>query len=293
MKHALRHILLFVALVIAILPMVAQQGPMTQITGMVRDSVSRDGVAYASISLIGTSEGTLANAQGGFTINSRSKFTKLRVTAMGYRTKDVEIKPGQGSVVLIDLVAEGVELEELVVRKGKEKYSKKNNPAVEMIKKLRARRDDNDPRQYPHYGYTQYERMLLGFADLDDIMDKPEDQKWIEQYADTSLLTGKRILPVSIKETVARDHYTSDPDLHKQLILGYKHAGLDERLDQSNIKKILDDFMGDVNIFQNDVTMLTNRFVSPLSRIAVDFYKFFCAFYTPDLWIHRAPVCVD
>ena len=275
MKHALRHILLFVALVIAILPMVAQQGPMTQITGMVRDSVSRDGVAYASISLIGTSEGTLANAQGGFTINSRSKFTKLRVTAMGYRTKDVEIKPGQGSVVLIDLVAEGVELEELVVRKGKEKYSKKNNPAVEMIKKLRARRDDNDPRQYPHYGYTQYERMLLGFADLDDIMDKPEDQKWIEQYADTSLLTGKRILPVSIKETVARDHYTSDPDQHKQLILGNKHAGLDERLDQSNIKKILDDFMGDVNIFQNDVTMLTNRFVSPLSRIAVDFYKFY------------------
>ena len=108
MKHALRHILLCVALVMTILPMVAQQGPMTQITGMVRDSVSRDGVAYASISLIGTSEGTLANAQGGFTINSRSKFTRLRVTAMGYRTKDVEIKPGQGSVVLIDLVVASV-----------------------------------------------------------------------------------------------------------------------------------------------------------------------------------------
>ena len=33
--------------------------------------------------------------------------------------------------------------------------------------------------------------------------------------------------------------------------------------------------MGEIDIFQNDVTILTNRFVSPLSRIAVDFYKFY------------------
>ena len=102
---------------------------------------------------------------------------------------------------------EGVTLDEVVIRKGKEKYSKKNNPAIEMIKKLREHRDDNDPRRFPHYGYTQYERMMLGFGNLDDIISKPEEQAWIEEYADTSLLTGKRILPISIKETVARDYY--------------------------------------------------------------------------------------
>jgi hypothetical protein len=187
----------------------------------------------------------------------------------------VAIKAGQGSVVLIDLVATGVELKELVVHKGKEKYSKKNNPAVEMIKKLRARRDDNDPRRFTHYGYTQYEKMSIGFADLDEIVNRSEDQQWIEQYADTSLLTGKRILPISIKETVARDYFGRNPDQHKQLVLGTKNAGLDEQIDQSSIKKVLDDFMGEIDIFQNDVTLLTNRFVSPLSRIAVDFYKFY------------------
>lgn len=247
--------------------------PVTQITGLVRDSLTHDGIPYASISLMGTSEGTLATDRGGFTVNSRARFSKLRVTAMGYKPKEVEIKPGQGSVVLIDLTATGVELSELVVHKGKEKYSKKDNPAVDMIKKLRERRDDNDPRRLPHYGYTQYERMMLGFGNLDDIMSKPEEQAWIEQYADTSLLTGKRILPISIKETVARDHYGANG--HKQVILGTSNAGIDERIDQENIKKILDDFMGEIDIFQNDVTLLTNRFVSPLSRIAVDFYKFY------------------
>ena len=275
MKMALRHILAVVLMLWTAMTIAAQQPSMTQITGMVRDSVSREGIPYASISLVGTNEGTLANAQGGFTINSRASFTKLRVTAMGYRSKEVTIKSGQGSVVLVDMVATGVELEELIVNKGKEKYSKKNNPAVDMIKKLRARRDDNDPRRFPHYGYTQYEKMSLGFADLDDIMNRPEDQQWIKQYADTSLLTGKRVLPISIKETVARDYYSREPNQHKQLVLGTKFAGLDEQMDQTSIKKVLDDFMGEVDIFQNDVTLLTNRFVSPLSHIAVDFYKFY------------------
>ncbi len=249
------------------------QQAVTQITGLVRDSLSREAVPYATVTLIGTDEGTIANDKGGFTINSRAAFSKLRVTAMGYTPREVPVKAGQGSVVLVDLVPSGVELNEVVVRKGKEKYSKKNNPAVEMIKKLRQRRDDNDPRRFPNYGYTQYERMMMGFGNLDDVIKKPEEQAWVEQYADTSLLTGRQVLPVSIKETVARDWYSDNG--HKQLILGTKSAGIDEHIDQENIKKVLDDFMGEVNIFQNDVTLLTNRFVSPLSRIAVDFYKFY------------------
>ena len=273
MKECCRHILALVVTLAVGLSAFGQNATVTQITGLVRDSLSREGVPYASISLMGTSEGTLANDKGGFTVNSRAQFSRLHVTAMGYKAKDVEIKHGQGSVVLIDLVPTGVELDEVVVNKGKEKYSKKNNPAVEMIKKLRERRDDNDPKRFPHYGYSQYERMMLGFGNLNDIISKPEEQAWIDEYADTSLLTGKRILPISIKETVARDQY-SDRD-HKRIILGTKSAGIDERIDQENIKKILDDFMGEIDIFQNDVTLLTNRFVSPLSRIAVDFYKFY------------------
>lgn len=270
------HIMLltvFLALLVLAAPALGQTASVTSITGLVRDSLSREGIAYASISLMGTSEGTIANDKGGFNINTRARFTRLRISAMGYKTKEVEIKPGQGSVILVDLVSSGVELDEVVVRKGKEKYSKKDNPAVEMIRKLRARRDDNDPKRFPHYGYTQYERMMLGLGNLDDIISKPEEQAWISEYADTSMLTGKRVLPISIKETVARDYY--DATGHKRIILGSKHAGIDERIDQNNVKKILDDFMGEIDIFQNDVTLLTNRFVSPLSRIAVDFYKFY------------------
>lgn len=276
MRLLYRYYLVFCVMAIHVsIAAMAQQVPMTQITGLVRDSVSRQGIPHAAITLVGTDEGTLANEQGGFTINSRARFTHLHVSAMGYASRDVAIKTGQGSVILIDLSPTGVELGELVVKKGKEKYSKKNNPAVELIQKLRQRRDDNDPRRRPYYSYTQYERMMVGLGNLDDVISKPEEQQWIEDFADTSQLTGKRVLPFSIKETVARDYYRHDPNAHRQIILGTKSAGLDEKLEQENIKRILNDFMGEIDIFQNDVTLLTNRFVSPLSRIAVDFYKFY------------------
>ena len=135
------HIMLLtviLALLVLAAPALGQTASVTSITGLVRDSLSREGIAYASISLMGTSEGTIANDKGGFNINTRASFTRLRISAMGYKTKEVEIKPGQGSVILVDLVSSGVELDEVVVRKGKEKYSKKDNPAVEMIRKLRA-----------------------------------------------------------------------------------------------------------------------------------------------------------
>ena len=277
MVKCFRHILCLVVLaLLAALAAVAQpSAPLTQITGMVRDSLTRDGIAHATVSLVGTDEGTIATAQGGFTINSRARFTKLRVTAMGYRTKEVDIRPGQGSVIVIDLVATGVELSEVVVKRGKEKYSKRDNPAVEMIKQLRQRRDRGDPRQQPHYGYTRYERMMLGLAGQDVLSGNRDEQRWVEEYADTSLLTGKPVLPVSVKETVARDYYSHQGEQHKQVIQGTRSAGIDERIDQENVKKILDDMLGEFDIFQNDVTLLTNRFVSPLSRIAVDFYKFY------------------
>lgn len=274
MKTLLQHIVWLLLLVLTTAVPAAGQQSLTQITGLVRDSVSREGIPLASIALVGTDEGTLATEHGGFTINSRANFTRLRVTAMGYKAREVEVRPGKGSVMVIDLVPAGVELGEVVVRRGKEHYSKRNNPAVEMMKRLRERRDEGDPRRSPHYGYSQYERMMMGLGDIDDLVAGNEQQRqWVEEYADTSLLTGKRVLPFSIKETVARDYYNHGN--HRQVVLGIKSAGLDERIDQENIKRVLDDFMGEIDIFQNDVTLLTNRFVSPLSRIAVDFYKYY------------------
>ena len=89
----MKRLALILLLLICSLHSVAQTGAMRQITGFVRDSLTREPVPLASIMLLGTNEGVLANEQGGFTINTRTPFTQVRVTAVGYHTRVIEVEP--------------------------------------------------------------------------------------------------------------------------------------------------------------------------------------------------------
>lgn len=42
-----------------------------------------------------------------------------------------------------------------------------------------------------------------------------------------------------------------------------------------NMRKIYQDILRPVDLYSNDITLLQNRFVSPLSRIGPDFYKYY------------------
>lgn len=249
-------------------------GPMRQITGMVRDSATHQGIAYATVTLVGCDESVMANDVGGFNINTRAEFTQLRVKAMGYDTKTVTVGADQ-TIVLVDMTAGGVRLDEVTVSKTKEKYSKKNNPAVEFVKRLRSRRHENDPTREPYYSYDMYEHVMYGFNDVSDDDALMRKMGFLTQYADTSDVTGKRILPIAVKEKAATRYYRQQPRSHKELVTGVKNEGLDKSFDEASIKRFIDDVIGEIDIFNNDVTLLTNRFVSPLSAIGPDFYKYY------------------
>lgn len=250
---------------------------MTQITGMVRDSVTREPIPFVSISVPGTDLGVITTEHGGFTLNSRKHIARLRVSAVGYVTQEVPMKVGQ-TVVIVNLAPSSVSLGEVVVKRGKEKYSKKNNPAVELAKKLIARRKNGDPLNNDFYSYHKYERLMYGFNDLDEAGGKNpllRKFKFLEEYTDTSTLSGSRVLPISIKEKLSNEYNRKDPKSHKEYVLAQKNDGIDDSFDQTSIKNFLDDVFREVDVFDNDVTMLTNRFVSPLSSIGNTFYKYY------------------
>lgn len=60
-----------------------------------------------------------------------------------------------------------VRLEELQVKPKKEKYSKKDNPAVDFVRRLMQTRRLTDPRERnQYYSYGKYERFNLGLLDF-------------------------------------------------------------------------------------------------------------------------------
>ena len=249
----------------------------THIVGYVRDADTREPVPGVAVTLPGGTLGVITSEQGGFTIDTDVSASALRFTAMGYQTQDVTLKPGQ-TVLVVDLHAAPKELDEVLVQRSKEKYSKRNNPAVELATRLRRGMHDYDPMRKDFYSYDRYQRIAYGFNNLDEIAINNKSLRqfgYLAEYADTSCITGKRVLPVSMREQVSKQFYRRSPACHREVVVAQRDGGLDEGFDQTSVQTYLEDIFREVDIYGSDITLLSNRFVSPLSTIGPDFYKYY------------------
>ena len=187
-----RHISYLLLLFSAFLP-VCVSGAVTTMNGMVIDSLSREGLPYVAIYVEGSSSGTMSDDTGRFSIPVKIPGDSLRVTMMGYATKTVAATPG----MTIELVPTGVALGEIIVRPKKEKYSKKNNPAVDFLNRIRTASPLTDPKRHDYYNYDKYERINMAINDFDP----DKNYSWIgkkfnflKEHLDYSELSGRPIL---------------------------------------------------------------------------------------------------
>lgn len=178
-----------------------------------------------------------------------------------------------------DTLANVVNLDEVIVKPGKEHYSKKNNPAVDFVSRIRENADLGDPMRKDNYNFERYECITLAINNITDTIGGGNGLmkkfNFLNEYVDTSEVTGRPILPISIKEKVSKIYNRKTPSATREYITGLRRKGVDDIINQDAIQTILEDFFREVDLYQNDITLLTNRFVSPLSKIGPDFYKYY------------------
>jgi len=262
----------------ALFPIQHGMAQTARITGVVRDSISHEPVPYAAICIAGSEVGTMADLDGRFSINPDRMPVTLRVLSMGFETKEVPVVD-QTQPVVIELSKVGVTLSEVVVHRKKEKYSKRNNPAVKFVERVMAAKDLTDPRRNNHYNYSEYQRITLAlnnFTAADSSSGTIGRQfAFLKEYTDTSEISGNKILTVSVKEKRSDHHYRQNPQSDREVVQGIRRNGLDDITDQESMHTFLADIFREIDLYQNDITLLQNRFVSPLGRLATDFYKFY------------------
>lgn len=267
----------------------------TVIQGLVKDSVTGETLPAVSLQVKGTTLGTATDNDGNYHLSlpaSQSKSNTLVVSYLGYRTKEVPFTPGRTNKQNIALAPSTYELSEVIVKPKKEKYHKKGNPAVEFVQNVIARREQNDPHNHDFYSNEYYEKMTFALNDYE----KKQAQKglakkfnFITEYVDTSEISGLPILNVSIKETLGSQYYRKSPHAEKTVIHGIKRAGVDEFLQQDGVQLFLNEVFQRINLFQNDIPLMLNRFVSPLSTIGPSYYKY----YLMDTVVVEGEKCVD
>lgn len=251
------------------------RGATTQtVSGVVVDSITGEPVPYAAVLLTATDRGALTDADGFFSLTTARPFKGVQVSVMGYSTKIVA-RPRQGERMRIELVPTGMKLAEVVIKPKKEKYSKKNNPAVDLMRRVRAGAEKNAPERNPWYNYDKYERITLALDDVSEDGALVRKFPLLKEHMDTSALTGRPILNVALREKSSRVSYRRDPESRKELVAGLRHEGIDDMLDPAATQALYEDLLREVDIYGNDIPLVRNRFVSPLSRIAPDFYKYY------------------
>ncbi len=241
------------------------------------DSLEYQPLPYTAVIIEGTGGGVLTNEYGIANIKLPKGYNKLTVQTMGYSPKTVTVGKGETSINVY-LVPSGVKLKEVTVGRTKEKYPKKNNPAVKFVESIMGAQELTNPRRHNHYNFNKYERMTIAINNFKMGEGGMLNSKFgfLKEHVDTSEVSGKPILNFSVREKAAEVCYRREPRSEKEYVTGLRHEGIDDIINnQENMQTALEDVFREVDLYENDINILQNRFVSPLSRIATDFYKFY------------------
>lgn len=262
-----------------ILPLVSLAAN-AQVTGKVIDAKTREPLDYVSVYYEGKNVGEQTDETGRFVIKEDSAWHELTITSMGYVTKVINLKDfGKNKNMTIKLEPEPRTLAGVTVSARKAKYSRKNNPAVELMRKVIAHKDSIDLRHKDFYSYTKYEKMTFSLNEFTDkIFDQEEGKPFafLKDHVEKCPETGKLILPVIVQETVSDNFFRRDPRSEKQLIKAQSDKGVNELLNTGEIiTTMLKDVFTDVDIYQNECRLLQYPFKSPIADNAIGFYRYY------------------
>ncbi|MDC6350018.1 DUF5686 family protein [Zeaxanthinibacter sp. PT1] len=258
----------------------------TKVAGIVKDEGGA-AVAFANVLFSGSREGTITNDDGRFYLESDSDYDSLQVSFIGYATREIPLQKGANYDLEIILEEGGEQLDEVVVYVGKQ--SKKNNPAIDILKKIWAKKRINGLRMFDQYRYDKYEKLEFDLNTIDSSVIKSKLFKGMEfvfQDLDTSRITGKTYLPLFLNETFSRVYGDNELNQEKEDLLGSKNSGFSNN---QAITAFVEDLYSDYDIYNNYLKFFDKSFTSPLSKTGIDTYNYVLAdsAYIGDKWCYN------
>ena len=272
MKIKLRIYMMVVLLVALTQQMMAQQ----KISGRVID-VDGFAVPYASVQYRGHRIAVSSDGEGRFSIEKHEGWM-LTVSALSYKTQTVKVDANT-NFLEIKLKDDSRRLSEVVVKSKRGKYKRKDNPAVELMRRVIAAKKKTDLANHPYYRYDKYQKITLSLNDLSKEQLEGKffsKRQYLLDQVEKSPYNGKLTLPVSVDETVSQHIYRKDPKSEKDIIKGQQTNGIGQVIQTGEIlSTTMKDVFTDVDIYDDYVRLLQYPFPSPIGRTAISFYHYY------------------
>ncbi|MGB5498089.1 MAG: DUF5686 family protein [Maribacter sp.] len=243
----------------------------TKVGGKVIDETGEP-VAFANVIFKNSTEGTTTDDNGRFYMESKSNYETLEISFIGYETQDVLLKSRVTYNMSITMLEGSQQLKEVIIYAGKQ--SKKNNPAIDILRKIWSKKRENGLRKFKQYQYDRYEKVEFDLNTIDSALMKKKIFKGMEfvfQDLDTSRITGKTYLPIFLNETFAKVYGNNSTETEKEDVLGNKNSGFDNN---QAIIAFVKDLYQDYDVYNNYLKFFDKSFTSPLSKTGIDTYNY-------------------
>jgi hypothetical protein len=257
----------------------AEAQKLTKIKGKVIDSKTKEPLPFVNVTFKGKNIGTTTDFDGNYYIETQWATTKLLASFVGYKTAVKTVVIGKSQTINFSLKNDAIEMEAFTVKADKKRYKNKDNPAVVLIRNVIAHKNDNRKESLEFYEYEKYEKIEI---DINNITEDFLNKGWLKKkfqiiidHIDTSEINGKPYLPVFLRETASKMYYRKKPKALKEFRSGSKMTGMEGYLDDDGMSFIMDKLYQDIDIYDNNINLLSNQFTSPISSLGPTIYKYF------------------
>ncbi|HWS59462.1 MAG TPA: DUF5686 family protein [Flavobacterium sp.] len=242
----------------------------TKVSGVIIDKQNKP-IPFASIAFKNSSEGVVSSEDGVFYLESSKTYPNIIISSSGYIDREIELEKAINYNLKIQLTEIQV-LNEVVIYRGK--TSKKNNPALDILRKIWERRRKNGLYLFDQYQMEKYEKIEFDMNSIDSAYMKNKLFKGMEfifNQVDTSKITGKTYLPIFINEALSDIYGDNKLKKVKTKTKANKTSGFNGN---QQIIAFVNDLYTDFDIYDNHLTFFDKSFTSPLSKTGIDVYNY-------------------
>lgn len=267
-----------VILLICVSELTAQN---TVVTGKITDKKTGESLPYVNITVNKTSShftGTMSDDKGEYSIKTSATFDTIIFQFVGYETLKVKVKPRQIQKLNVALVPMVTTLEETKIVAKKEKYHRKNNPAVILIENVIAHKKQNGITSQEYYQYRSHEKTELSLLGVNDSLRNKGAFKKLGFMFDNlqqSEFDDRKYMPIYFMENLYENYYRKSPTCSKTMLIGQKEMSFSKFIEPQTMEFMLNDAFGNVDIYSSSIKILSNELISPLSSYGTRFYQFF------------------
>jgi len=250
---------------------------LTIVRGLVKDADTKLPLQDATVSFP-KGRGSITDAMGRYLLQTQRNVTQIIVSYVGYKNDTINIVKGTEQEINIELNADSAALDNVVVRKNKHKgYRNKNNPAVDLIRKVIDHKESNRPQAYDYTQFEQYDKLEFSLSNPSESITNNKlvkKYKFITENRDTSKLQGRSLLPVYLEETISEKYFRKEPKAQQTKVIATQKVNFGPFVDNKGITSYLNFIYSDIDIYEPNIVFLTSQLQSPISNLAPSFYIF-------------------